>query len=210
MELHLTDIHSLSIIDNEIGTHNFPPAQYEILRRVILETADFEYKSLLTFSERALKAGAAALASRTTIVVDVPMVQVGIVHNLQNTFANPIYCSTETITRPQKNKSQAAWGMQTLAKRYPEAIFVIGKDQTALHALVELVVTEKIKPALVITTPSTFLNVKPAKQKLKEAKIPYICIKNRKGNAGVAVAIVNGLVDLAWQAYGQEISASNS
>jgi precorrin-8X/cobalt-precorrin-8 methylmutase len=208
MEFHLTDLHSFAIIDNEIGFHDFRPAQYEIIRRVIFETADFEYKNLLKFSERALQAGAGALAARTTIIVDVPMVQVGIVYNLQNSFANPVYCSTETITRPQKSKTQSAWGMQTLAKRYPEAIFIIGRDQTALHALVELVTSEKIKPALVIATPSNFIDVSTAKNKLKQAHIPCICTEGRKGNAAVAVAIVNGLADLAWQAYGQETSSN--
>jgi precorrin-8X/cobalt-precorrin-8 methylmutase len=99
--------------------------------------------------------------------------------------------------------------MQTLAKRYPEAIFVIGRDQTALHALVELVSLETIKPTLVIATPSNFIDVSGAKNKLQEAEIPYISVEGRKGNAAVAVAIVNGLADLAWQAYGQESGNNN-
>ncbi len=35
--------------------------------------------------------------------------------------------------------------------------------------------------------------------------IPHIRTEGRKGSAVVAAAMVNGLVDLAWQAYGQEI-----
>ncbi|NEO48412.1 MAG: precorrin-8X methylmutase, partial [Moorea sp. SIO4A3] len=34
--------------------------------------------------------------------------------------------------------------------------------------------------------------------------IPHIRIDGRKGSAVVAAAIVDGLVDLAWQAYGQD------
>ncbi|MEO0132915.1 MAG: precorrin-8X methylmutase, partial [candidate division WOR-3 bacterium] len=78
MEWHVTDAQSLGIIDREIGDHLFSPAEYEIVRRVIYATADFEYKSLIRFSDQALQRGAAALAARTTIIVDVPMVQVGI------------------------------------------------------------------------------------------------------------------------------------
>jgi precorrin-8X/cobalt-precorrin-8 methylmutase len=203
MEWHVTDVESLAMIDQEIGKTVFAPAEYEIVRRVIYETADFEYHSLLDFSERALPAGAAALAARSTIVVDVPMVQVGIVPNLQSTFANPVYCATETITRPQKGKTQTNWGMQTLARRYPEAIFVIGQSQTALVGLVELIEEEDIKPALVIGTPSGFIGVDVAKQRLHDSEVPYICVNGQKGSAVVAVAIVNGLVDLTWQAYGQ-------
>jgi precorrin-8X/cobalt-precorrin-8 methylmutase len=204
MEWHVTDAESLAIIDSEIGDHVFSPAEYEIVRRVIYATADFEYKSLIRFSERALQAGAAALAARTTIVVDVPMVQVGIAYDIQNTFANPIYCSMEALTRPQKEKTRAAWGIETLAKRYPEGIFVVGQAQTALTALVELIAAEEIRPALIVATPVEFVSVDAAKEILQDSQVPHITIDSRKGNAVVAAAIVDGLVDLAWQAYGQD------
>jgi precorrin-8X/cobalt-precorrin-8 methylmutase len=203
MEWHVTDAQSLAIIDSEIGDHVFSPAEYEIVRRVIYATADFEYKSLIRFSEQALQAGAAALAARTTIVVDVPMVQVGIAYDIQNTFANPVYCSMETVTRPQKEKTRTAWGIETLAKRYPEGIFVVGQAQTALTALVDLIEAEEIRPALVIAMPVGFVDVDVAKSRLQDSLVPYITVDSRKGNAVVAAAVVDGLVDLAWQAYGQ-------
>jgi precorrin-8X/cobalt-precorrin-8 methylmutase len=171
---------------------------------VIYTTADFEYKSLIHFSDLALQSGAAALAARTTIIVDVPTVQVGINTNIQNTFANPIYCSMEAITRPQKEKTKSAWGIQTLARRYPEGIFVVGQSQTALSALVELIDSEEIKPALVIGTPAGFIDVERAKARLDDSLVPHIRTEGRKGSAVVAAAIVNSLVDLAWQAYGGE------
>jgi precorrin-8X/cobalt-precorrin-8 methylmutase len=51
MEWHVTDAQSLAIIDGEIANHVFSPAEYEIVRRVIYATSDFEYKSLIRFSE---------------------------------------------------------------------------------------------------------------------------------------------------------------
>ncbi len=204
MEWHTTDAQSLAIIDREIGEHTLSPAEYEILRRVIYATADFGYKSLIRFSELALQSGAAALAARSTIVVDVPMVQVGITTNIQNTFANPVYCSMDALTRPQKEKTQAAWGVETLARRYPEGIFIIGQAQTALTALVELIETEEIRPALVVAAPAGFVDIEAAKERLADSLIPHIRIDGRKGSSVVAAAIVNGLVDLAWQAYGRE------
>jgi precorrin-8X/cobalt-precorrin-8 methylmutase len=203
MEWHVTDAQSLAIIDSEIGDRGFSPAEYEIVRRVIYASADFEYKSLIRFSERALQAGAAALAARTTIVVDVPMVQAGIAQQVQNTFANPLYCSMEAVTRPQKEKTSAAWGIETLAKRYPEGIFVVGQAQTALTLLVDLIEAEEIRPALIVATPAGFVNVDGAKERLRDSLVPHITIDSRKGNAVVACAILDGLVDLAWQAYGQ-------
>jgi precorrin-8X/cobalt-precorrin-8 methylmutase len=204
MEWHTTDAQSLAMIDREVGEHSFSPAEYEIVRRVIYATADFEYQSLIRFSDLALQSGAAALAARTTIVVDVPMVQVGIAYQIQSTFANPVYCSMEAITRPQKEKSRAAWGIETLARRYPEGIFVVGQAQTALLAIAQLVKAEEIRPALVIGTPAGFVGVESAKEQLAESLVPHIRVEGRKGSSVVAAAIVNGLVDLAWQAYGQE------
>jgi precorrin-8X/cobalt-precorrin-8 methylmutase len=204
MEWHATDAHSLGAIDREIGDHIFSPAEYEIVRRVIYATADFEYKSLIRFSDQALQTGAAALAARTTIVVDVPMVQVGITPTIQNTFANPVYCSMDALTRPQKEKTRAAWGIETLARRYPEGIFVVGEAQTALMSLVELIEAEEIRPALVIGTPAGFVGVDVTKERLNDSMVPHIRTAGRKGSAVVAVAIINGLVELAWQAYEQE------
>lgn len=204
MEWHVTDAQSLRIIDSEIGNHSFSPSEYEIVRRVIYATADFEYKSLIRFSDQALQAGAAALAARSTIIVDVPMVQVGIAPTIQNTFANPVYCSMEALTRPQREKSRAAWGIVTLARRYPEGIFVVGQAQTALIALAELIEQEEIKPALVIGTPAGFVGIDAAVERLKDSLVPHIRVEGRKGSAVVAAAIINGLVDLAWQAYGEK------
>ncbi|GFE70889.1 precorrin-8X methylmutase [Chroococcus sp. FPU101] len=207
MEWHITDVQNLTVIEQEIENNELKPAIIEIVRRIILETADFEYQNLMQFSERALNDGAAAIAARSTIIVDTPMVQVGIASNLQHTFANPVYCAIETITRPQKDKTKAEWGIITLAKRYPEAIFVIGQSLTALTGLIELIEEQEVKPALIIGTPAAFIEADIAKERLKDTDIPYITISGRKGGAMVAVAIVNALVDLTWQAYGQNSHA---
>lgn len=204
MELHITDAHSFRVIDREVGEHDFTPAEYEIVRRVIFATADFEYKSLLRFSDQALQSGAAALAARSTIIVDVPMVQVGIAPVVQATFANPVYCSMEAITRPQREKTQAAWGIETLARRYPEAIFVVGQAQTALASIVDLIEADEIKPSLVIGTPAGFLGMDKVDKRLARSHVPFIRIRGRKGSAVVAAAILNGLAELAWQAYDGE------
>ncbi|PZU99399.1 MAG: precorrin-8X methylmutase [Pseudanabaena sp.] len=204
MEWHITDAQSLSIIDQEIGEHSFSPAEYEIVRQVIYATADFEYKNLIRFSEQALQAGASALATRTTVVVDVPTLQAAIFPQVSDTFANPIYCGVDAITRPQKGKTQAAWGIETLAKRYPEAIFVIGESQTALAALVDLIEMEDVKPALVIGSPTGFIDADVIKSRLHDSLIPHIRVDGRKGNAIAAAAIFNSLVNLSWQAYGSK------
>ena len=92
--------------------------------------------------------------------------------------------------------------METLAKRYPEGIFVVGQAATALTTLLDLIKAEKIRPVLIIATPPQFINMDSIKQGLKEFSIPNITIKSRKGGATVAAAILDGLIDLSWEAYG--------
>ena len=150
--------------------------------------------------------GAAALAARNTIVTDVPMVQVGIKPCIQNTFANPVYCSIDASGGTQTEKPSVSEGIEILARRYPEAIFVISQGQAALTALLELIESEEVRPAMVIGAPAGFVDVDVAKQRLNDALVPHIRIDGRKGNAVVATAIINGLVELAWQAYGQDES----
>ena len=45
---------SFAVIDREIGEHNFSPAEYAIVRRVIHSTADFEFKHLIRFTPEAI------------------------------------------------------------------------------------------------------------------------------------------------------------
>jgi precorrin-8X/cobalt-precorrin-8 methylmutase len=205
MELHITDAQSLASIDREIDSHQFSPAEYEIVRQVIYSTADFEYASVLNFSEQSIKAGAAALAARTPIVVDVPMIQVSIVPLLQKTFINPVYCCTTTAARSTSQTTKAGLGLPILAKRCPEAIFVIGQAQTALTALIEAIEKKIAQPSLIISTPSLFVDLE-IKEKLKSLNIPYICTDSRKGSPVVATSIFNALVNLSWQVYGQNLS----
>lgn len=202
MEWHITDAQSLRIIDQELEPYTFAPSEYEIVRRIVYATADVEYASLIHFSNQALQAGAAALAARSTIIVDVPMVQVGIMPNIQASFANPVYCSMEAITRPQREKTQAAWGIETLARRYPEGIFVVGQAQTALDVVVTLIEAGEIKPALVIGTPAGFVGLSDIGDRLAQTMTPHILINGRKGSAVVAASIMAGLAALAWEAYG--------
>ncbi|HCF26135.1 MAG TPA: precorrin-8X methylmutase, partial [Cyanobacteria bacterium UBA11049] len=50
MEWHLIDVQNLATIDREIGDRAFSPAEYEIVRRAIYATGDFEYQDLIRFS----------------------------------------------------------------------------------------------------------------------------------------------------------------
>jgi precorrin-8X/cobalt-precorrin-8 methylmutase len=209
MEWHRADIEALAIIDREIDCKaNDPrlsPAEYEIVRRVIQVTADYAYQDILRFSAQALLSGAAAIATRTPIIVDSLTVHSSVIDRVRATFANPVYCATETITRPQSEKSQAAWGMETLAKRYPEAIAIIGESQEALDTILRLTEATEIEPALIIGMPPCFFEPDRLKNRLQASSVPHIYSKGYKGNALAAAAILNVLIDLTWEVQGNRV-----
>jgi len=192
MELTKTEANCLLAIDQEVGQHRFSPAEYEIIRRVIYETGDFDYLSHLHFSDRALSAGAAALAARTAIIVDVPFIQAGIAHAAQTTFINPIYSEVE---------GHHTHNLTLLAQRYPEAIFLIGQQPTAVSTFLHLLEQDEIQPALAIITAPKLVDVEATETHLGTLTIPHLRVTGRKGSASVAIGIFNGLMHLAWQVY---------
>lgn len=88
---------SFAVIDSEIGTHNFTPCEYAIIRRIIHSTADFEFLDLVKFSPEAIASGIDALRRRVPIVTDVSMVKQGIANLVAQTFDNPIISAVEQV-----------------------------------------------------------------------------------------------------------------
>ncbi len=201
MEWTITDAKQLLAIDQEIGEHNLSPAEYEIVRRVIYETGDFDYLEQLYFSDRALTAGAAALSARTPIIVDDPMLKAGIIRLTQHTFVNPVYCCFN---------SHPHYGITVLAKRYPKGIFITGKKQTTFKSLIKLIEDQKINPAFVIITLPKLIEKDSIEKQLAALTIPHVSIKGRKGSSSVAMGIFQGLIDLSWQLDQQSNAVSSN
>ena len=201
MGLNITEAASLAAIDRQIERiqSRMTPAEYEIVRQVIYHTADFEYQSLLKFSNNALVKGAAALTAATPIIVDVPEIQVSIVPQLQKTFINPVYCCTTSAAIVKPEISRAASGLAILAERYPNSISILGSDRDTLSKTVALLQDKKIEPCLIISTPPLLIEPE-IQQQLRNFSIPTISTAGSKGGANVAAAIFNSLVSLAWRA----------
>jgi precorrin-8X/cobalt-precorrin-8 methylmutase len=124
-------------IDQEIGPHPWQGIPYEIVRRAIHATADFELRDRFVFSPTAVEAGLAALRQKRPVVVDVRMVAAGIQSGLQ-AQGIPLYCALDWVEEPlEAGQTRTAQGMIKVARRHPEAIFVVGNAPTALLALVE-------------------------------------------------------------------------
>src|SRR5688572_23839217 len=57
---------SFAIIDHEAGAHGYGAPEWQVVRRIIHATADFEFKSLARFHPGAVEAGVRALRSGAT------------------------------------------------------------------------------------------------------------------------------------------------
>ncbi|MGF1496540.1 MAG: precorrin-8X methylmutase [Elainellaceae cyanobacterium] len=196
---------SFAIIDAELGSHHFAPAEYAIVRRVIHSTADFEFASLLRFSPDGINRAIAALSHQTPIITDVGMVAQGIRSMVAKTFQNPIHVAVEQVQRAYPGKTRTESGLLACLDAYPDGIYVIGNAPTALLALCDRLSPaldsqlNAPRPALVIGAPVGFVAVEAAKAALAQTAVPQIRVEGRKGGSPVAAAILNALLVLAWE-----------
>lgn len=190
---------SFAIIDQEIGEHNFNPAEYAIIRRVIHSTADFEFKHLMRFSPGAIAAAIAALCQGIPIVTDVGMVKKGVAGMVAKTFNNPLICAVDQADVALPGKTRTETGLLKCWQQFPQAIFVFGNAPTALLALCTELQNASVSPALVIGAPVGFVSVVESKAVLAQTSVPQIRVEGRKGGSPVASAIVNALIVLAWE-----------
>jgi precorrin-8X/cobalt-precorrin-8 methylmutase len=195
---------SFAIIDREIGEHNFSPAEYAIVRRVIHSTADFEFAQLIRFSEGAIASGIKAIQQRVPIITDVGMVKQGVVGMVENTFDNPLIAAVTQAPLVREGKTRTQTGLIQCLEEFPDAIFVIGNAPTALLSLCAQLQTASIQPALVIGSPVGFISVIESKAALAKTPVPQIRVEGRKGGSPVAAAILNALIVLAWEDEGLE------
>ena len=72
------EIESFRIIDDEAGNHGWPGAEWQIVRRAIHTSAEFEYARSMVFSDDVVEKAVAALKSGAGIVTDTNMVLSGI------------------------------------------------------------------------------------------------------------------------------------
>lgn len=196
---HAITLASFAQIDREIGDHSFTEAEYEVVRRVIHTTADFEYKQLMRFGHHPFEAATAAFRQLQPVVTDVSMVAAGISSVVAKTWQSPVAIALQHSQNLLPNQTRSANGMQQCAQAHPESIFVIGNAPTALLALCEGIAQGAYQPALVIGAPVGFINVVESKQTLAKLSVPHILVAGRKGGSAVAAAILNALMIRSWE-----------
>ncbi|MBT0663903.1 precorrin-8X methylmutase [Geobacter pelophilus] len=209
MSVHLRpeeiEAESFRMIDEEAGPHSWPPAEWQIVRRAIHTSADFDYSRTMLMSPDAVKRGVAALQAGHAIVTDTTMALSGISRLRLDPFGISAKCLVaDPVVAKAAEKlgvTRSLMAMRSAAADPQNGIFVIGNAPTALFELLRLVREEGLKPALVVGLPVGFVGAAESKEELvrtaEQFPFPYITNRGRKGGSNVAAAVVNALLILA-------------
>ena len=194
---------SFAIIDREVGPHDHGPAEWEVVRRIIHATADFEFKWSTRFSHDAAVRGAEAIARGAPIVADVKMIVIGLNAARLAQFG----CVPHTfIDEPDVISAAKAGGttraVESMRRAHREGllhggIVAIGNAPTALLEVVRLHREEGVTPALVLGLPVGFVNAVESKEALMQVPIPSVVTRGRKGGSTITVAALHAFLHLA-------------
>jgi len=197
---------SFAIIDSETPEPRpFQGGEWEVVRRLIHTSADFEMLSLTRFSPDSVHAGICALRSGAVIVTDTRMCQAGIPPRRLEAMGCRTACWIDDPELAAKARdlgvTRARLAMDEAVKLPGPLVFAIGNAPTALLRLLELIDEGKAKPELVVGMPVGFVNAAESKDMLMaRTDTPYISIKGRKGGSPLAAACVNALAEMALRA----------
>ena len=196
---------SFAIIDREAGAHGIAPREWEVVRRVIHATADFEFAQLLQFQNDAISAGIAALRSGCPVLVDVKMITAGLNEDRLSAYGCKVHSfisDGDVIETAKRTNSTRAIESMKKAHRLgllAGAVVAIGNAPTALLEIVRLVREENVRPALVIGVPVGFVSAAESKEAALELSTPSIVVRGRKGGSSIAVAIIHALLLLSTE-----------
>jgi len=209
MSVHLRpeeiEAESFRMIDEEAGPHAWGPAEWQVVRRVIHTSADFEYSRSMVMSPDAVTRGVAALQAGHGIITDTTMALSGISKVRLDPFGISLKCFVaDPVVAKASEKlgvTRSLMAMRTAAADPGNRIFIIGNAPTALFELLRLVREERVSPALIVGLPVGFVGAAESKEELVrvagEHGIPYISNLGRKGGSNVAAAVVNALLILS-------------
>jgi len=197
---------SFAIVDQEVGAHQYAAAEWNIVRRMIHATADFEFNGLTQFHPEAVSAGLNAINQGANIVADVEMICVGLSKPRLSHFGVTTHhyiSDADVITQAKAENSTRAVQAMRKAQRLGllnSSIVAVGNAPTALLEVVRMIKEEGVRPALIVGMPVGFVSAAESKAETALLEdIPWIITDGRKGGSTLVVATIHALLALAEQ-----------
>jgi len=192
---------SFTIIDTEAGPHAFSSDEWQIVRRMIHTSADFDYMKSVRFHPNAISKGIQAIQEGKAIITDTTMARSGINAAGLARFGCRLTCLIQDSRVSQSalnaGNTRSAAAVDAALDEMQGGIYVVGNAPTALLRLIALIQAGQACPALVIGLPVGFVNAAESKADLMAMDYPSISNIGRKGGSTVAASVVNALVKLA-------------
>ena len=195
---------SFAIVDREAGAHAYTDAQWQIVRRMIHATADFEFNGLTRFHPQAVQAGLEAIAAGAPIVADVEMIGAGLSRPRLAHFGvqtHQFISDADVIAAAHAENTTRAVQAMRKAHRWgllQGAIVAVGNAPTALLEVVRLIEDAALRPALIVGMPVGFVSADESKEAAQRLEaIPWMVTAGRKGGSTLVVAAIHALLALA-------------
>jgi precorrin-8X/cobalt-precorrin-8 methylmutase len=196
---------SFAIVDREAGSHDdYTDSQWQIVRRMIHATADFEFNGLAQFHPQAVSAGLTAILDGAAIVADVEMICVGLSKPRLGHFGvttNHFISDEDVISRAKNENSTRA--VQAMRKARDKGllnggIVTIGNAPTALLEILRMIKEDNVKPAVIVGMPVGFVSAAESKEALAQLEtVPWMTTSGRKGGSTLVVSAIHALLALA-------------
>ena len=195
---------SFAIVDQESGEHNYQDDQWQVVRRIIHATADFEFNGLTRFHDNAVQAAMDAIKSGASIVADVEMICVGLSQPRLDYFkmkTHHFIADDDVIAQAKKENTTRA--VQAMRKAHMQGlieggIIAVGNAPTALMEVERMIKEEGVKPALIIGMPVGFVSAAESKESISHIDtVPWIVTHGRKGGSTLVVSAIHALLAIA-------------
>jgi precorrin-8X/cobalt-precorrin-8 methylmutase len=193
---------SFSLIDREAGPHEqWSDEQWQIVRRMIHATADFDFIKTFRLHAEAIAAGLRALKNGAVMYADTEMLAAAIGRGAHEAYGCEVFCLVSDAEVKKEStatgETRSAIALRKAAPRLDGGIIAIGNAPTALHEAIELYEQGRIKPALVIGLPVGFVEARESKERLWASGLVCITNLDRKGGTPATAAAFNALLRLA-------------
>jgi precorrin-8X/cobalt-precorrin-8 methylmutase len=167
----------------------------KIRQRCVIATGDPGVADILRFKHHPVEAGLKALENQATILVDIKMVEAGVVKRGHHSQIETFIGKGDALAQ-ERGITRSSAGVLALQGKLNGSIVVIGNAPSALLTLCDLMQEELASPELVIGVPVGFVNAAESKELLRKMDVPSISVVGTRGGTPIAVAALNEIINI--------------